>query len=187
MRGALLLAGLVLLAPLAASADPTRDEVMSGASRCEGIADNRAWLDCFYGSAQPMRSLLGLSPAPVSQTKLVPPPGASYGRVAPIAVAPVAAATPPHQKSGGFFADLIGSAKPLVKDVPMTAYSIGRDRLFTVTLQNGEVYRQIEGDLTYAKWNKPPSSYRVTIEPSGDNFVLKVKGEPGIVFHVSRR
>src|SRR5438046_2723411 len=62
-----------------ALADPTRDAVIDGAVRCEGIPDNRVWLDCFYGSAQPMRTLLGLMPAPESQTRLVPAPGAAYG------------------------------------------------------------------------------------------------------------
>ena len=50
----LVLVGLALLTQ-GALAEPTRDEVMSGAARCAGIADNRTWLDCFYGSAQPMR------------------------------------------------------------------------------------------------------------------------------------
>jgi len=63
---ALLATSLCLALP--ARAEPTRDAVMQGAERCEGIPDNRVWLDCFYGSAQPMRVLLGLSPAPVAQT-----------------------------------------------------------------------------------------------------------------------
>src|SRR5882757_3129411 len=77
----LILAGfaLWLAAASAAMAEPTRDAVMDAAQRCEGIPDNRVWLDCFYGSAQPMRTLLGLSPAPESQTRLVPAPGAGYG------------------------------------------------------------------------------------------------------------
>jgi hypothetical protein len=50
----------------------TRDDVLYGASRCEAIADDRMWLDCYYGAAQPMRAHLGLPPAPVSQQNLVP-------------------------------------------------------------------------------------------------------------------
>src|SRR4051794_15155344 len=94
--------GLVLSVP--ALADPTRDAVMSSAERCEGIPDNRVWLDCFYGSAQPMRSMLGLSPAPDSQTRLVPRPGAAYGG-APPRRAPV------KQESGGFLGALLGNTK----------------------------------------------------------------------------
>src|ERR1700744_1647390 len=66
-------AGLGLLAlTLPALAGP-RDDVLYGISRCGGIADDRTWLDCVYGAAQPMRAQLGLPPAPVSQQKLVPP------------------------------------------------------------------------------------------------------------------
>src|ERR1700761_1703367 len=96
--GQLILASLISLTT-GALADPTRDEVMSGAARCAGIADNRTWLDCFYGSAQPMRAILGLAPAPPGQIKLVPPPGAAYlGPEVPRSAAPVA---PPPDKSRG--------------------------------------------------------------------------------------
>ena len=61
-----------------------RDDVLYGISRCGGIADDRTWLDCVYGAAQPMRAQLGLQPAPASQQKLVPPavPGRAARRPA---------------------------------------------------------------------------------------------------------
>ena len=153
---------------------------MSGAARCAGIADNRSWLDCFYGSAQPMRGLLGLAPAPPAQTKLVPPPGAAY-------VSPDAPRTAPRaEKSRGFLGDILGSTKPVATDVPMASYKIGRDGFFTVVLKNGQSYRQEESDLVFAKWNRDPSSYLVTVIGAADKFVLKVKDEPGLVFHVRR-
>ncbi|HEX4271636.1 MAG TPA: hypothetical protein VHZ32_09620 [Rhizomicrobium sp.] len=179
MRCRLVLVGLVLLTQ-GASAEPTRDEVMSGAARCTGIADNRTWLDCFYGSAQPMRAILGLAPAPAAQTKLVPPPGAAYMG------APDAARSAPPERSRGFFADILGSSKPVASNVPMASYRIGQDGRFTVVLKNGETYRQEESDLVFAKWNKPPEAYQVTIISAADNFVLKVKQEPGMIFHVRR-
>lgn len=184
MRGAILLFGVGILASQAL-AEPTRDEVMAGAERCAGIADNRTWLDCFYGSAQPMRSLLGLPPAPAAQTRLVPPPGAAYTpRVAaPATMAPVQ----PRRKSGGFWADVLGSGKPTVIDMPMASYRFAANGTFTVTLPNGEVYIQDETDTVLAKWRGPAANYRVTITPSADKFLLKVKGEPGLLFHVSRR
>jgi hypothetical protein len=183
MRGTLVLIGLVLLTQ-SVCAEPTRDEVMSGAARCAGIADNRTWLDCFYGSAQPMRAMLGLPPAPPAQIKLVPPPGAAY--VSPDAPRPVAQPVPPPERSRGFFGDLLGSSKPIVSNVPMTAYKFARNGAFTVTLQNGETYRQEESDTAIAKWNRQASSYLVTIIGSGDNFILKVKGERGTSFRVRR-
>jgi len=179
MHCRLILAGLIL-STTGALADPTRDEVMSGAARCAGIADNRSWLDCFYGSAQPMRALLGLAPAPPAQTKLVPPPGAAY-------VSPDAPRTAPRaEKSRGFLGDILGSTKPVATDVPMASYKIGRDGFFTVVLKNGQSYHQEESDLVFAKWNRDPSSYLVTVIGAADKFVLKVKDEPGLVFHVRR-
>ena len=50
-------AAIWLVTVYPAVADPTRDQVMDGAARCEGIPDNRVWLDCFYGSAQPFTPL----------------------------------------------------------------------------------------------------------------------------------
>src|SRR3569623_1122852 len=131
MRYLFVLMGLGLMIQ-AARAEPTRDEVMSGAARCAGIADNRTWLDCFYGSAQPMRALLGLAPAPPAQTKLVPPPGAAY-------VSPeVPRYAPRPEKSRGFLGDILGSSKPMAADVPMASYKFERGGFFTVVLKNGQ-------------------------------------------------
>src|SRR5689334_12429422 len=54
-----------------------QDDVLSGVFRCAAIGDQKSWLDCFYGAAQPVRAALGLAPAPPSQSKLVtsPPSG----------------------------------------------------------------------------------------------------------------
>ena len=68
----------------------------------------------------------------------------------------------------------------------MASYKFGRDGFFTVVLKNGQSYRQEESDLVFAKWNRSPSSYLVTVISASDKFVLKVKDEPGQVFHVRR-
>jgi hypothetical protein len=141
-----------------AMADATRDQVMDGVARCDGIPDNRVWLDCFYGSAQPMRALLGLSPAPEGQTRLVPAPGAAYDG------ASVARRAPAKPKSESFWSAVIGDIKPLVSDMPMTAYGFGSDGRFTVTMSDGHVWRQTEADVRRAKWKKPASSYKATID-----------------------
>src|SRR6185369_3410286 len=151
----IVLAGLMLLTQ-GAVAGPMRDEVMSGAVRCAGIADDRTWLDCFYGSAQPMRATLGLPPAPPAQTKLVPPPGASYSGVD-------ADRNSPPQKSRGFIADILGSSKPVASNVPMESYKFARNGTFTVVLKNGQTYRQEESDLVFAKWNRAAGTYLVTV------------------------
>src|ERR1700744_414229 len=50
----------------------TRSGILATFNRCGVFADDRTWLNCIYGAVQPMRSQLGLPPAPASQTNLVP-------------------------------------------------------------------------------------------------------------------
>jgi len=66
---------LLLLAALPAEARP-RDDALAGAFRCAVIGDARAWLDCYYGAAQPVRAGLGLAPATAAQMKLASAPPA---------------------------------------------------------------------------------------------------------------
>jgi len=162
-----------------AAATRNLDEVLSGAARCAGLTDNRTWLDCFYGSAQPMRALLGLPSAPPAQVRLVPPPGAIYAGVDATRHAPT-------ERPGSFIADILGSSKPIASNVPMASYKFGRDGKFTVVLKNGQTYRQAEYDLALAKWNRAPQTYLVTIISASENFVLKVQDQPGVRFHVRR-
>jgi hypothetical protein len=169
---------LLLAAPVAAHADPIRDQVVNGVLRCDQIADNRAWLDCFYGSAQPMRASLGLSPAP--QARMVPPPtpGAPVRRIAP--------APPPPQPKQSLWSAFIGNTAPPAVDMPMASYDFGRGRTFTVTLQDGQVYQQKSLDTVRANWRGAPASYRVTVTRAPDGYMLRVKGETGTVYHVTR-
>ena len=84
---------LCAIPPIATAANANaRDDVLAGISRCGGISDDRSWLDCVYGAAQPMRAQLGLLPALASQQKLVPPaiPG--------VATVPVQKTTKPSQQ-----------------------------------------------------------------------------------------
>src|ERR1700743_3266577 len=62
---------VLVLVPGAAFAGP-REDVYAASQRCAGLGDNRAWLDCYYGAAQPMRQQLQLPPAPQAQLALVP-------------------------------------------------------------------------------------------------------------------
>ena len=61
----------------------------------------------------------------------------------------------------------------------MASYTFDREGLFTVTLENGEVWRQLDGDGHIARWSKPASSYAVTIiNGAARSFSLSVKGNP---------
>jgi hypothetical protein len=70
--------GVMVAAP--AQARP-RDDALSGAIRCGVVADSRAWLDCYYGAAQPVRAALGLGSALPAQIALaVSPPAGGVPR-----------------------------------------------------------------------------------------------------------
>lgn len=47
-----------------------RDDVMRTLYACNTLPDDRQWLDCYYGAAQPVRDALGLKPALPDQIRL---------------------------------------------------------------------------------------------------------------------
>ena len=115
---------LAFLAVTPAMAGP-REDVYSASLRCSAIKDDRSWLECYYGAAQPMRGQLQLPAAPVSQTSLIPPP----------IDAPVArqqAPNPIPRKEGpvGRTMDFLAGGDIVVSNAPIKSYEAGRqDRL----------------------------------------------------------
>lgn len=135
-----------------------RDAVIREAARCEG--GDRDWLDCYYAAAQPMRAVLGLPPAP----QRVPPTGISQAY--PTAALPV----------GSWF---LGARRGLKER--LKAYSLDRDGRFTVTLANGQIWRQTDGDVRHPHWTRRAESYVVTISRGVLGTTnLTVQGETGL-------
>ncbi|MBA2589115.1 MAG: hypothetical protein H0U98_10905 [Alphaproteobacteria bacterium] len=194
------------------------DETMSGAFRCAAISDNKTWLECYYGAAQPVRAALGLPPAPQAQLQLVQSPPAGlvtrgdqalrnsilegafrctgpdnqhqwlncyYAAAQPMRThfglppSPPLAASPPAQSFG-----LRPALPPANNDnfsARMSAYTFDRYGVFTVTLDNGQVWQQLAGDDTRAHWSKHAGRYVVRIEHGllgAYNF--RVRNEPGL-------
>ena len=147
--GAVIAAGMTVLA-LPALADP-RTDVLNSAARCNAIADYRAWLDCYYGAAQPMREILGLAPAPPSQVKLVPQAGT------PVTAK---AATAEHED--------------FAPRQPMADYSFDAHDRFTVRLEDGSVWRQIQEDSVTARWRAAPASYSASVGAALVGFMMRV-------------
>ena len=151
----------IIVSTFPAYAD-ARDDVIANMARCNSLADPRLWLDCYYGAAQPMRSQLGLPPAPQSQLQLVPgglqavPSGSREVLVAPPPPSPPG-------PDGGFMGDLFGGAM-LINRVPASSYSFDKSGIFTVALQNGQVWRQDTGDGNFAHWHGPANKIQVTIK-----------------------
>jgi hypothetical protein len=131
-----------------------RDAVIVAASRCGSVAAERPWLDCYYAAANPARSLLGL---------------------APVAVPASATALPPTRTGHGGMFDkqrIKGSGR-------MASYKFDSNGFFTVVLDNGEVWRQIDGDTTMAHWFKKPETYVVTVTSGAlGSSNMRVTGDP---------
>ncbi len=172
----------------------TRDDVVQGIVRCGAIADDRQWLDCIYGAAQPMRAQLGLSPAPAAQQKLVPAQG--YGTLpgyggTPMPVPRATASAPPPTEyvrptSRGMFDGLLGEANVPTIVSRIASYEFDRNGIFTVTLVNGQIWRQLPDETHLAHWNKPATTYTVSISPGAfGSFNLIVKDQSS-VYKVNR-
>lgn len=176
MRGAIFVLSLVLLSS-AAQAD-TRSDVLSGIARCSAIEDDHTWLNCLYGAAQPMRSQLGLPPAPATQTSLVPPASPASPR---FAVAPPSAST--RKESPGFFARMLGG-QPVLTDVKLSDYYFNAQGLFVVTLANGQIWEQQDGPQ--AHWRGPASRYVASISRGAVGSFNLTMGDENIVYKVHR-
>lgn len=155
-------------APVPVLAD-AREDVMNAMTHCAVLSDDRQWLDCYYGAAQPMRAQLGLPPAPASQLKLLestqtPASQAPTAVPLPATVTRAAVRTgppPPPRRSGLF--DVFGGSD-VVNNAPIQSYEITA-KGFIVTLPDGQVWKQTDEDATKfpVHWNGPATSMRVTI------------------------
>ena len=133
MKRELILAALSLaISSLPVRAD-TRSDILAAFNRCGVFADNRTWLNCVYGAVEPMRSELGLPPAPAAQTNLVPSASLMPQVASPSATAPAPMPARRNDSNGGFLSFLVGG-QPILTNVPLTAYGVDRDCLFTITL-----------------------------------------------------
>ena len=185
MKSRYFLLPALLLAAGPAFAGP-RDDVMSAAARCAGITDDRSWLDCYYGAAQPMRAQLGLVPAPASQIAKVPPvPGAvrvfSAGPPPPAAAPVRQASGPPVTK--GLMGGLFGSSTDAIK---MASYRFDKHGMFTVTLNNGQAWQQMADDVNFAHWRGVASNYKVSVAEGGFGHAELTVENDGQTYEVRR-
>jgi hypothetical protein len=146
-----------------------REDTLSAISRCASLPDDRTFLDCIYGAAQPMRARLGLAPALASQQRLVPPAG-----LAPAQTPPPGAAAPAAAQTSGLLGMFKGDG------LHMAAYSFDKRGLFTVTLSDGTVWRQDAADSNFAHFGGKASNYSVTLAAGGSGKSrMTVRGEGG--------
>jgi hypothetical protein len=151
---------------------PLRDAAMTEAARCAGVSEDRLWLDCFYAASNPVRAVLALpllGGVPVSAAK-----------------SPQQAVAPQRpQRVDSFLPGLFGQTVIEVR-ANMVRYSFDSHSKFTITLNNGQTWRQLEGDSGVANWQGPADRYLVTITNGAlGSHNLTAKGAPGM-FKVQR-
>lgn len=208
--------GILLFLSLCGAQARPRDEVMAQLFHCNGLENDRQWLDCYYGAAQPVRAGLGLKPALPSQIQLAQSvsAGISQAQPSPIRNRVVAeagscydqgddrdwldcyyrAALPMRERLGlpappgehpAPSPEIARGVQGAISTFPgesltsrMIGYDFDSQGIFTVTLENGQVWRQIDGDSRPAFWKKPATSYVVTIRRGmSGSFILTVHNE----------
>ena len=174
------------LAPTLAFAD-AREDVVAGLTRCAALADDRQWLDCYYGAAQPMRSQLGLSPAPQAQLKLLEAQPRTAPLPLPATVSRAAARTgpPPMPKRTGVLN--MWGGDDIVNNSPIQSYEV-TGKGFVVTLNDGQVWSQTEDDASKrpVRWRQPASAMRVTISQGAMGTFNLVLGDENRSYKVRR-
>lgn len=185
----------------AALAGP-REDARLASERCDSIADQRRWLDCYYGAAQPVRAQLGLPPAPASQIGAVPPANSyapppamaalpsdrlAYG-VGAVRPAPaVQSGLPPMPRyQGGLYSGVFGNGHPPVTNLRMSSYEFDGLGRFTVTLADGEVWKQLDGDEERAHWRKPANTYVVNVGQGALGTYNLIANDDGVSLKVKR-
>jgi hypothetical protein len=171
MHKAVILSIPALAASISVASAGPREDTLAGISRCASLPDDRAFLDCIYGAAQPMRERLGLPPALSAQQRLVPPASPALAQPVPPKVATQPGAPPQTGGVLGMFNE---------KGLRMAGYSFDKRGLFTVTLSDGSIWRQDANDTNFAHFGGKASEYLVTLAPGEyGKSRMNVRGEPG--------
>jgi hypothetical protein len=122
-----------------------REDAAAAMKRCDALADNKAWLDCHDAATTQMRTAIQATPgAPVARPQMPQQFGQEDLR-----------SPRPNPASRG-------QIKRLTARV--ANFSFSPTGYFTVALDNGQVWRQVDGDTNYARFRMPASRNLVNIE-----------------------
>ena len=157
MKRCIVLAALLAAGIPAAQAGP-RDDVIDALAKCTDVADREARADCYDRAAPQLRAVAGLPPAAAATS---PPQTPVVQTVVPPPSVPPSPAEPPPSQDQSFLGALDpfgGEAPPRPTAMQMTYQPIGEEILpltiavtdydvapsgsFTVTLENGQVWRE---------------------------------------------
>jgi hypothetical protein len=167
-------AAVLFFAVPAFGADQTL--VLEALGKCAGLADDKARLACYDALAPQVKDALGAPPAAVGSTQ--PPPtqeqqkswfGFDVGNI--FGTAPAQQTTPQQFGSDKLPAPPppppgTAPAQPPVIDsitAGVTDYAINPFGKFIVFLDNGQVWKQEQGDADRAQFRKNPKDNKVSI------------------------
>src|ERR1700761_4979677 len=164
---------IVLLLPLSAAAGP-REDALSALARCSALKDDTARLACYDGTAAQLQSALSAPPPP---PPAAPPPAPMATNVPPPPPTPeqkervfgfdggiTGGGVSPEDRVNGITAEIpegerLDSITSELSEITFNA--AGR---FTITLGNGQVWQQLSGDESFARYKRSAEAITITIE-----------------------
>ncbi|HEV2651372.1 MAG TPA: hypothetical protein VGU69_08955 [Rhizomicrobium sp.] len=184
---------IVLLLPLSALAGP-REDALDALSRCAALKDDAARLACYDSTAAQLQSALSAPPppAPVAPVaKNAPPSPPTLEQKQRIfgfdgGITGGDAALTAEDRANGVTAEMLEADQidSISSDMSEVAFnSAGR---FTIYLANGQVWQQLSGDESFARYHKSNDKITITIERGFmGSFSLQFSDQTGI-FKVRR-
>jgi hypothetical protein len=129
-----------------------REDAAAAMTRCDVIQDNAAWLECHERATAQMReALAGSASWPATA---IP----SQSRTAQPSVPRFGDENLPAKSAR----TNLRAPKKLVARAEEVSFS--KSGYFTIGLDNGQWWRQVDGDTNYARFHEPPNRNIVTIE-----------------------
>jgi hypothetical protein len=156
---------------LPALAAPAAQDILEAVGRCAAIADDHARLACYDAAAPRVKDALAVPPAALPDNR--PPTTEEQRSWFGFDLGGLFGAAPAQQTTAAQFgndklpathakeetaAAEVDSITAGVTDVAFTPFG-----KFIVFLDNGQVWRQIEGDSDHAVFKRPAKANRVTI------------------------
>jgi hypothetical protein len=141
LAAALCFAGAALAGP--------REDAAAAMARCDLIRENAAWLDCHERATAQMRAALSATPRALPPAPVRPADTAS-------AAQRFGAENLPNPRASA------RAPRRLVARVQEISFS--KSGYFTIGLDNGQWWRQLDGDTAYARFREPAGRNTVTIE-----------------------
>lgn len=171
-RRALALAcGLFAACQIGTAAASSRDDVLEGLQKCAAVTDDKARLACYDALVRPAQAALARPPEP--QEASHPPTEEEQRSWFGFDLSGLFGAAPSQQtKPEQFGQENLPStrakedeAKAEVDSITagVAEYAFTPFGKFIIVLDNGQVWRQLEGDADHANFHRTPKDNKVTI------------------------